>query len=57
MKRFEWKAVAISLALTLLPAGFLAQEGTAEDLVAGMERADMTYRQLMVWTPISTNGL
>lgn len=47
MKRFKREVVAISLALTLLPAGLQAQEGTAEDLVAGMERADMTYRQLM----------
>lgn len=33
--------------LTLLMGGAQAQEGTAEDLVAGMERADMTYRELM----------
>ncbi|MBK1872642.1 hypothetical protein FE848_05345 [Marinobacter sp. 1-3A] len=47
MKHFNLKVSAISLALALFAGGVLAQGGAAEDLVAGMERADMTYRQLM----------
>lgn len=41
------KASLIAGSLALLAGGVQAQEGTAEGLVAGMERADMTYRELM----------
>ncbi|CAM3964832.1 hypothetical protein VRRI112168_07985 [Vreelandella rituensis] len=41
------KASLIVGTLALMVGGAQTQEGTAEGLVAGMERADMTYRELM----------
>ena len=47
MTPFVRKTSLIVGTLALLAGGAQAQEGTAEGLVAGMERADMTYRELM----------
>ena len=47
MTSFARNTSLIAATLALLVGGAQAQEGTAEGLVAGMERADMTYRELM----------
>lgn len=56
MTPFVRKASLIAGTLALLAGGAQAQDGTAEGLVAGMERADMTYRELMA-IMIGASGL